>query len=304
MAFGLISQKESSDMRVVIMPLPDNEYQPYQRYEGFVRNDFPSGLAAQSEYVISRVKYLAKKYTHSNLCILPYTRQNNYYRNHFGSQTFRGAVFYNRKKDKFTYVPFRVIAGEETNASVYFNPKNYDKYLYAIRETDTYYRWSFPIKNIGNVLDENDFRSKRFYGSIRIIPQIDLKVNSVGDLEISSLSLTAIDAVAKSLFNTNSEILRYTAAAPITESSEEGVFNCEVLVDGEPALGNLQIYDGTVQQALYLGEIPSCSGLSASHPIYVYDDGKQIIGEGKLIKIGNYLPKAFVDYMDNTAYYD
>ena len=151
-AFGIISQKEASDMRVIILPLPKSEYITYQKYDNSTIS-FPEDLQDQKEYVIKRIKFLIQRYSHSNLCILPYTKQTNYYYNHYASETYRCIVFYNAKTKKISYVPLVASVNGQAEYSVYFNPENFKNYLYAIRETDTYYSWSFPIGNINNILD-------------------------------------------------------------------------------------------------------------------------------------------------------
>lgn len=305
-AFGIISQKEAADMRIIIMPLPNSKYQTYVKYDNFSIDYGAAAQEAGSEELLVklRLEFLTKKYSHSNLCILLYTRNNNYYQNYYASQTYRGIAFYNAKKEKFSYVPLKAfVEGQGSNYSVYFNPDNYKTYLYAMRETETYYKWSFPIANISNIVEDTTYKSKRFYGALRIEPEISFEVNAAGDLQVSKLNLIAIDAMEKALYRSGKQILGYLSTEVITENSQSGTLTREVYVSGEPALGNLDIYDAAISQAYYLGEIPSCSGLSASQPVFVYSADSQILGEGKLIKIGNYLPATFTNYYTNSDYY-
>lgn len=148
------------------------------------------------------------------------------------------------------------------------------------------------------------YSSKRFYGALRIKPEINFEVNSDGKLQVSLLNFVGIDAAAKSLFDTDNEIIAYRSNGVITEDDEQAVLDESDCSGTEPALGNLDIYDAIVKQAYYLGEIPSYCNLSANRPIFVYDEGKEVIGEGKLIKIGNYLPKNFANYYTDKSYYD
>lgn len=303
-AFAIISQKEAADLRTIILPLPKSALQPYVKYDDFIVN-YPTTLNEEKAFVLERVKYLIKKYSHSNLCILPYTRNDNYYKNHFSSQSFRCVIFYNAQTEKISFIPLRARVDGVSTYTVYFNPHNFDDYLYAIRETDTYYKWSFPIKNIGNVLDGDDYSAKRFYSALRIRPTIDFCVNEDGKLQLSTLSLVGVDAVEESLYGNTKMIISYTSSEPIKEDDNVAILDREIGVSGEAALGNLDIYDGVVKQAYYLGEIPSYCNFSASQPLFVYSASHEIIGEGKLIKIGNYLPKTFYSggYYEDASYY-
>ena len=300
-AFSLISQNEASDMRVIVMPMPLNEYNCYLKYDNFTQ--YPATAAE----ILKRLEFLTKKYSHSNLCIIVYTKQDNYFYNYYSSQTYRGIAFYNAKTKNFSYVPLVYkIEGDNNDYSIYFQPSSYQDYLFAMRETDTYYKWSFPLRNIPNVQeDPSDIYPKNFYGALRIIPELDFCVNSEGELQISNLKFTAIDAMKKAIYNEDTMIVEYYATEDITENSVKGIFSMNE-ISGEPALGNLDIYETTVSQAYYLGEIPSFSRRSAAGNRYAYSSSEEVKSDGKLIKIGNYLPSKFSDNEgnSNTKYYE
>ena len=304
--FNLISQKGGRGIKTIIMPLPRTDIQPYRKYDDYI-SGFPSTtVAGQAEFVIERLMPIIQKYKYTNLCILPYTRNDNYYSSYYKIETYRGVVFYNCRTEKISYVPFEVEMDGRTGESVYFNPANVANNLYAARETETYYKWSYPVSNIKNIIDNdgNSYSSKRFYGAYRIIPEIEVGYSGE-ELCIKRLKLTAIDAVAKSLFDTERKMVSYTLRAPIKESSNTAIFDGLWEENDGESLGNFNIYDGIVKQAYYLGELPSCTVLSKNRPFFVYSDGVRIVGEGKLIKIGNYLPqKLYTDgYYNNSAFY-
>ena len=308
-SFMLISQKGGRGIKTIIMPLPRTEFQPYRKYDDFITGAWTvtgneeADKEAEQNFILKRIQPIIQKYRYTNLCILPYTRTKNYYQSFYKSESYRGVVFYNCKKDKITYIPFHVKSesqGDGTpipfdeNKTVYFNPDDYKSILYAIRETETYYRWSYPLGKIYNVTDAIDgsAASKRFYGAYRIIPDIEVGYDGE-DLCIKKLKLLAIDAAAKSLFNTERKIVSYELQQSLSENDKEGVFNLKYEDNDAESLGNYGVYDGLVKQAYYLGELPSCTGLSKGNPTFVPGDSLNIMGSGKLIKIGNYLPQNF-----------
>ena len=288
-SLGLISQK-TGGIRTIMLPIPNSEWQSYNKYDGFGE--------VLTEDIQNRIKFLPQKYKGFDLIIVPYNRIDNYCKNYYSEQSYPLVIFYNSRNKTFKVTLLK----DNNNENVKFIPNLYADRLFAIRETDTYYQYSYPVERISTLIDSGG--SWRYCGGLRIIPKIEAKINGLGKIEITQFSLTGIDAARKAIRNEDYTILKYNTPITFSWTEDTDTINLEKTVGQKDITGEYDLYKTAVHQALYFGEFPTVQAYSQSRPEFVYDDQIQIIGTGKLIKIGNYLPQNFYYYpASGTKYY-
>lgn len=287
---GLAAISQSTGgIKIIMLPIPNSEWQSYNKYDGFK-------TVVNTQIIIERVKYLTSLYKNYDLIIVPYNRDNNYCKNYYAAQSYPCVVFYNNGTKTFKVTNLR----DNFSQPVVFNPANYSDRLFAIKETETYYKYTYPIGGVSTQLGEGE--KERYCGGLRILPEITAKINPEGKLQITTFKLKGIDAARQAIRNEEYSIIEYSKISNYvwTEDSEDMPLSKKT---GKKDIeGQYDIYRTAVDQALYFCEFPTVSNLTLDRPHFVYDDQVSIIGIGKLIRIGNYMPTKFYSY-NRTSYY-
>lgn len=312
-AVAVEKQGGTKGIKTIILPLNEqnSKYCTYEKYDNihFYLPPQYDGVSGQSNYMRQQIQQVIDKYSKYHLCILVYTKNNNYYKNYFAQQIFRGVWLYNSITKKHSWFP-TVYQGLQLK----FAPEDFSTKLYAAREEEFGYKWCYPLSNIPYVRDDSN-NPVRFYGALRIKPEIKVSthidVNGNNSIYVEEIKLIAYDAMAQVLEGKNIEICRYTLLEPFDENEtytdDQNVAhrihaNFSYSVNNfEPIYGNTDIYDCAIDRAYYLGEIPSCSKTAKHGADFEIYDTENIIGDGRLIKIGNYYPTNYVDNYSNKC---
>ena len=143
-------------------------------------------------FIQQRVAYYKYKYTNSNLVLIPYIRINNYEKNYFYRMLVPYICFYNRGTDKWSYCKIIDAAATTTPNYPIINPNNFADRIYAARETDCYYKYTYPATFVAAQTEPRG--PYRYHGAFRVEPNFEVKMVS-GKLQIPSLVLTLKDGI-------------------------------------------------------------------------------------------------------------
>lgn len=281
-------------------PIPISSIQNYKKYDNF---DNIEGYNILS-YIQGRIASYADKYSRSHLVLIPYIRNNNYQKNYFNEIIIPYICFYNRSKNQWSYCEIlNAIPNGSSDNYLTVNPANYSDRIYGAREDKVYLRYVYPLST-ADLYTEPD-GPFRYYGALRPEVNGDISIDN-GQLKIENFTITFTDGIERAVNETDGQIIvKYLAQGTITEETEEIYMTIDA-ANKKPAatedqyipLGDIKAYNG-----FYLGEIPSCPNVSSDQERLVYQSGVAVIGDGKLFKVGNYMPQGYVDYLDNPLYY-
>lgn len=185
------TQKKNNDIRIEIIPLPNNTLQSYRKFDDFNEGNIP--LVGE---VQKRIDYLRYKYSEQNLIVIPVIRRNNYARNYYSKESYPYLFWLNRNDETWHYF---YLYYKNTNKFLTFDIQNTDEsngpvfnnLIAAAREEDYYHMYTSPFSNI----DNQEYEGKRFYGLTRIVPQVAAEITNEG-LKITALNWFLYDAAA------------------------------------------------------------------------------------------------------------
>lgn len=280
---GLLT-KEYYPIRVLYLPMPNNRYCHYKKYDNF-------GAAATEDYdtIKGRCEYLVDKYSKNNLIIIPFVREDNYRKNYYSIQSYPYILFYDRYKKAWSYTkptcnsqPLKIsVTGKEIKTE-------WGTHLYAIREiSGLSYKYCSPcIDAEEEIKDENG----KFYGMIRIKPNIKARHNGTS-LEITSLQLNLYDAAYTTVRNSDRCIATISNTIPITGNNSICELVCNVNSNEADVIAPTKISFAR-GEAYYLGEVVS----GYAQPI------KPLLtnADFKVIKIGDFYPNYLLKKGENT----
>lgn len=284
-AIATASQKPITGIQTIVLPIYASSIQPYKKYDVY-------GPITEEE-LVERLKPLTQKYYNTHLCIVPYFKSNNYYKNYYESEIYNYICFYNATTEKFSVVPLS--AGEEL---VYFQAREYRNRLYGLRETPTYYKWTYPVSSITNKVEDN--LRHRYYGGIRVKPDIQVSMNKEGKLQVDSFMLTGYDAAREAITGESPFIVSYSKPENTVWTESSTAFSATKEENPADLSGIFDMYEAALENALYFGEFPSWSSLSLDKPLYSVLSENEIVGDGYLLKIGNFLPQGAVERLNDS----
>lgn len=234
---GLLTQKSAGERHIEFLPLPVSEFENYKRYD--FNDDEKRGTESKlceliklvednsdidlinakvtecKEEIIEKIKFLTQKYYNTDLCIIPYLRLNNYEQNFYATAIYPCIMTYFAKDKKWIQTIINVNYPVEQNYTQKllsvdirgkYQSKDYQWYIYGIREKEQRYRYAAPLANI-DILDENDgltwrdepeTKYHRYYGLLRVIPNIKVEDYQNG-INLSELSFNIYDAAYSSI---------------------------------------------------------------------------------------------------------
>lgn len=276
--------------------LPNSAFQPYMKYDGF---DGLNGMTYEQLLPIikERVAYYKDKYTNSNLFLVPYIRYGNYEKNYYFRMMIPYICLYNSSDDKWYY---RKVVDEATGTYPIINPNDYADRMYGARETDLYYKYTYPLTLAATQAEANG--PFRYYGALR--PEMDANVQMVsGHMRALSFNINFYDGLQQVVNKQNDLIFKYRTDYQIWENDLDVVLIKSNIKAKPDSSANIPFVEEKQKEAYYLGEMPSCYGLSSNQPSLVFQSSLRIVGEGRLMKIGNYLPQAAAPYVENLSYW-
>lgn len=287
----------SKSLHKEFFALPNSAFQPYMKYDGF---DGLNNLTYEQLLPIikERVAYYKHKYTNSNLFLVPYIRYNNYEKNYYFRMMIPYICLYNSSDDKWY---FHKVVDQSTGTYPIINPNDYADRMYGARETDLYYKYTYPLTLAATQAEING--PFRYYGALR--PEMDVNLQMVsGHMRAINFSIKFYDGLQQVINKQNDLIFRYRNVGYQIWENDLDVVLARVDIKAKPdSSANIPFVEEKQKEAYYLGEMPSCYGLSSNKPNLVFQSSLRVIGEGKLIKIGNYLPQRAAPHVENLSYW-
>ena len=310
----IYKQTISSKVRVIEMPLPNSTIQNHIKFDNFIETD-----TSNPEMILHRVKYLIDKFPNTNLLILPFLRRGNYKHNYFNEQYYPYMIVHNALKEENYIVKLKYSGQGEIDFGLSINPVIFDKWIYAAREEDKGYIYTYPLSGAAEIFEDEQIY---YYGAIRT--QIDIKtyIDNNNNIYIESFAIIGRDAIGEAISgegyylktknktaltpdlqkgNPQKDLLEYSYSGNYLIENE-GVFTTNYIVNGRIRKDNESLnyptewgetFIAPFDSGYYLGEIPSSNQISSENFIdFVGAMPYQI--KGRLIKIGNYLPKDFL----------
>lgn len=177
-----------TDVHVEVMPMTNSEWENYIKYDDF-RNfymtyspepggefNYPPGENNQLTYVLKRMSGIFDQYPESHICLIPVIRSDNYKHNYYSKEIYPGILFYNRNKNKKSYLYFKteglIIDVKEGCVS----DEMYAQTVGAIKENEFTYSYIFPTSRLNyGYLDEP------YYVLLRTIPTVTAEYDKEKD---------------------------------------------------------------------------------------------------------------------------
>ena len=291
----MLINKTCYDVRVITLPIPSSSIYNETKYDNFGYEDnFISSEVDTQTGIIKRLEYLWKRMPDTYLVIIPYRRKENYKHNYYANQIYPCIITYNPKTESTSFIRL-LYQKDGANHNLSFQPYNYRDYIYAAAETDSYYKYTYPLSGVPDTFDES---IHNYYGAIRIKIHIKTNLNNE-NINIQELTFTGYDAIKQSLFGVdddNDMLIKYTYS-PSTSSDSIYQFNVEVGEFDTPTSYGYT-FDIIPEYGYYLGEIPSYSYYNYNTPTFNFVKENSLETKSDLIKIANFLPTNF----NNNAY--
>lgn len=191
---AVVTQKKKiTNVHVEVVPISNDIWQSYIKFDNF--KDLGSNYESKQGLIgiASYVRYIIDQYTESNVCIVPVVRDMNYKHNYYAIEHYPGFIFFDRNKNKLSYLPLLQIDGAkqvEVNArkgatTIYKNITG------ALYEKELKYSYIFPISVLDNDYDDP------YYLLLRTIPEIDVTYDEEKGLVINSFVINVHDVSKK-----------------------------------------------------------------------------------------------------------
>ena len=282
-----------TDIKIEFFPLANDIVHPYNKFDNF-NND-----TILLDDIKNKIKFYQYKYNRHHLILVPYIRQNNYQKNYYNKIIIPYICFYNRDTDTWSYCQ---LLDQTTNDFLTIYPDKYNDKIYGAREKEIYYKYAYPLSSITSQTES--YGPFRYYGALRIIPTIRASI-SQGKIKINKFELQVQDGIQNIVLNSN-QVNDLVALYDVRENFTEETESVFCILEREkqaPAQDRyISLTEERQKRAYYLGEMPSCFVLSSNQPYLIYQNNIQIIGDGSLFKIGNYLPKGYATEINNPIY--
>ena len=189
LALWWAAKNTSKQVHVEFVPLPNDIYQPNQKYDGFSTSPNLSASA-----ISERIMYLIDKYEKQNLVVIPIIRYDNYKFNYYHTEAYPYIFFHTAGSSGYTYLKLNFT---DINASARFNIDDFEGFkLYGMQDLKNgraYY--GYPFERISK---SHEDIPKGYYAALRVVPAITATVNK-GIIKINTFRFKVYDAVRESI---------------------------------------------------------------------------------------------------------
>lgn len=329
MMIQYLSNQYITSVQVIVMPLPENDWNHNQMNN---KNKSQEEYIDKNVF-LNRIKYLKDKYCYSHLIVLPYMFRQNYYKNYYSDIIYPYLFMYDRNKDKWDIKDIVIIDSQnETNTRQFdinlennnsADSLNFRDKIYAISDKEDSNRFAFPFSklfnNSGSFYDIENEDAQYYYGLVR--PKYNIEAVYDGGLKINKFNISFEDAARKTLDNQkiledNPEKIELNKTNEIIAfklKDEEIVFN-ENQSDEELCRFTIEKTNRVIQingvqerqveptklindflTPYYKPEIITYRVKPKEHFGIDIDSFESIVGNGILLKIGNFLPEVNKD---------
>lgn len=285
-------------VKTIFYPISDNilikdiQYEQGLPQEPFSRNynDF-----------IKNFSHLPQKYQNYHLCVIPYIRKTNYYKNYYSKIEIPAVYLYNTILNKWQEpIHLKKIVDNQIEETIEFDIDSYENFIYAVHNSTSYGRIFAPLSKVKERLEKNPLD---YYGMIRVIPKTDIIINK-GVLEIKDLTFSLYDAAKMTKTGEPLLLQKWTIAEQGIES-EEPFLNMHLLPENnncKEISARLSTFINSHYKS-YLGELLSKMVFPEKAKNYLAGREKVFKLKGDLFKIGNFFSnEAFLTVRDNDVF--
>ena len=287
---AMLSQKKSiTNIHMEVVPIPNDEWKSYIKFDDFERPTTGYDVRAGLEGLYSKLSYIIKQYSDSHVVIVPQIRSKNYKHNYYGEEFYPGFIFYDRNKEKVSYLPFLT---ENGNKKVDIDVQagattKYKNIVGALKEENLVYKYMFPISRLDGYFTEP------YYVLLRTIPTISVSYDETEGIVIDNFRVYVYD-VSRQIYGSGTRpiLIEKFEKELNTESSNFEIWSSKQAEDNASVANytaniNYWIFSGTIPvgeqtsspvdipitQGYYAGEFPSyCYALLApSYEINLQD---------------------------------
>lgn len=268
-ALTMLSKKVYTDVHVEVIYLPNDEYQPYLKYDNYMYDSTPDTGVTWMD-VCNRLEPYKQMYTESNLALIIIRRRKSYYHNYYSQERISGIAFYDRNNPNTSYNGFRPLgfgsSGSEDLCDI--NISDWSDFLYGVNEISyNEVKYYSPFSNVSSYKDEEE---TPYIGAIRtIIPYQEGMITYNKDtstfiLNKDKFEIDLYDAIGCSVKKENGDLLQSSKIGSFTYNTNISISktNNEVTYKSLTKNNTISVLPtsngaGSYDKGYYLGELVS-----------------------------------------------
>lgn len=203
------------DTYVEILPISNNEFQHYVKYDGFDAYDDVINTADFQSFTRERVKYLISQYTDCNLIIIPVVRIHNYESNYHAGEVYPGVFYFDRNKQNpsLEYHAFKTNSGGLVKIDL--TTDSLKNSLLSLKEQQFKYETVGKMTNVGEIRKDDP---ERYYCLLR--PDFTVQVSPKG-VSLDGLTIKFYDIAYSKIYRggtSNGDSVRTITLTPSGDS--------------------------------------------------------------------------------------
>lgn len=182
------------DTYVEILPISNNEFQHYVKYDGFDTDDKVINTDDFELFTRERVKYLISQYTDCNLIIIPVVRIHNYESNYHAGEIYPGVFYFDRNKQNPSLEYHAFITNSNESVMIDLTKDDLKESLLSLKEQQ------FKYETVGKMAKVKDIKKdepERYYCLLR--PDFTAEVSPNG-VSLNKLTIEFYDVAYSKIY--------------------------------------------------------------------------------------------------------
>lgn len=256
---AMLSQKKTiTNIHMEVVPIPNDEWKSYIKFDDFERSTSGYDVRTGLEGLYSKLHYIIEQYGNSNVVIVPQVRNKNYKHNYYGEEFYPGFIFYDRNKEKVSYLPFLTENGnKKVDIDVQAGAtEKYKNIVGALKEENTVYKYMFPISRL------DSYFAEPYYVLLRTIPTISVSYDETEGIVIDNFRVYVYD-VSRQIYGSGTRpiLIEKFEKELDTESPNYEVWSSKQAEDNESVAN----YTANINYWIFSGSIPT--GEQTTNPV-------------------------------------
>lgn len=248
---AVISQKKTiTNIHTEIVPIPNEEWLSHIKFDNFEQTTAGYDVRAGLEGLYSKLEYIIKQYGSSHVVIVPQIRNENYKHNYYGEEFYPGFIFYDRNKEKVSFLPFLSTGGaKKVDIDVHAGATTkYKNIVGAIKEDNIIYKYMFPISRL------DSYFAEPYYVLLRTIPSISTSYDETEGIVIDNFNVFVYD-VSRQIYGTGTRpaLIEKFEKEIDTESQNYEIWSSKQAEDNE----SVASYTANINHWIYSDSIPA-----------------------------------------------